>query len=62
MSGGVCQISDTVPVMHNGRQVDGGLLERVFQHSESDSTRELTDAIQGRTTPVLGDAPAPARG
>src|ERR1700675_4606319 len=45
-----------------GRQADGGLAERVFQHPESDHTRELIDAIPGSTTPVRDDAPPPARG
>ena len=53
----VRQISDTVSVRRDGRQVDGGLVEMVFQHPESDHRRELIDAVPGRTTPVLDDAP-----
>jgi peptide/nickel transport system ATP-binding protein len=49
----VQQISDTVSVMHKGRQVDGGAIERVFVRPDSDYTRELIDAIPGRTMPVL---------
>ncbi|CAN5852737.1 ABC transporter ATP-binding protein [soil metagenome] len=49
----VQQISDTVTVMHKGRQVDGGPIDRVFMRPDSDYTRELIDAIPGRTMPVL---------
>jgi peptide/nickel transport system ATP-binding protein len=49
----VQQISDTVSVMHKGRQVDGGPIEKVFVRPDSDYTRELIDAIPGRTMPVL---------
>jgi peptide/nickel transport system ATP-binding protein len=49
----VQQISDTVSVMHKGRQVDDGLIEKVFVRPDSDYTRELIDAIPGRTMPVL---------
>ncbi len=49
----VQQISDTVSVMHKGRQVDGGPVEQVFVRPDSDYTRELIDAIPGRTMPVL---------
>ena len=44
----VRQISDTVSVLHNGRQVDGGTVEDVFLRPTSDYTRELIDAIPGR--------------
>ncbi len=49
----VQQISDTVSVMHKGRQVDGGPIDQVFVRPDSDYTRELIDAIPGRTMPVL---------
>ncbi len=50
----VRQISDTVSVMHKGRQVDGGPIESVFGRPDSAYTRELIDAIPGRGLPVLG--------
>ena len=49
----VQQISDTVSVMHKGRQVDGGPVESVFARPDSDYTRELIDAIPGRKAPIL---------
>ncbi|MBL6616296.1 MAG: ABC transporter ATP-binding protein [Reyranella sp.] len=49
----VKQISDTVSVMHKGRQVDGGPIDRVFMRPDSSYTRELIDAIPGRAMPVL---------
>ena len=49
----VQQISDTVSVMHKGRQVDGGVLETVFARPDSAYTRELLDAIPGRKAPAL---------
>ena len=52
----VRQISDTVSVMHKGRQVDGGPIETVFGRPDSTYTRELIDAIPGRRLPVI-DAP-----
>ncbi|MEZ0168461.1 dipeptide ABC transporter ATP-binding protein [Microvirga sp. TS319] len=47
----VHQISDTVSVLHNGRQVDSGSVEDVFLRPRSTYTRELIAAIpgQGRT-------------
>ncbi len=48
----VQQISDTVSVMHKGRQVDSGPIDRVFGAPDSDYTRELIDAIPGRKAPV----------
>jgi|SoimicmetaTmtLAB_FD_contig_61_10433_length_413_multi_1_in_0_out_0_2 hypothetical protein len=30
------RLEPTVPVMHNGRQVDGGLVKTVFPDPESD--------------------------
>ncbi|MBM6583808.1 ABC transporter ATP-binding protein [Microvirga sp. BT689] len=44
----VRQISDTVSVLHNGRQVDGGPVEDVFQRPGSAYTRELIGAIPGQ--------------
>jgi peptide/nickel transport system ATP-binding protein len=52
----VQQISDTVSVMHKGRQVDGGAIETVFVRPDSDYTRELIDAIPGRNMPVLASS------
>ena len=49
----VQQISDTVSVMHKGRQVDGGPVDAVFAQPDSDYTRELIDAIPGRKAPLL---------
>jgi len=40
--------------MHNGRQVDGGLVETIFQHPERDSTRALLDPILGRSARLSG--------
>ncbi len=44
----VRQISDTVSVLHNGRQVDSGRVEDVFLRPGSAYTRELINAIPGR--------------
>jgi peptide/nickel transport system ATP-binding protein len=44
----VRQISDTVSVLHNGRQVDGGRVEEVFLNPGSAYTRELIGAIPGQ--------------
>jgi peptide/nickel transport system ATP-binding protein len=55
----VQQISDTVSVMHKGRQVDGGPVEQVFARPDSTYTRELIDAIPGRHAPVLVTSPLP---
>jgi peptide/nickel transport system ATP-binding protein len=49
----VRQISDTVSVMHKGRQVDGGPIETVFGRPDSAYTRELIDAIPGRSMPAI---------
>jgi peptide/nickel transport system ATP-binding protein len=35
-------------VLHNGKQVDRGSVERVFQDPTSDYTRELIAAIPGK--------------
>ena len=48
----VRQISDTVSVMNKGRQVDGGPIETVFGRPDSAYTRELIDAIPGRSMPA----------
>ena len=53
----VRQVSDTVSVMHGGRQVDGGPVDAVFSQPRSDYTRELIDAIPGRRAPVRGIEP-----
>jgi len=47
----VRQISDTVSVLHNGRQVDSGSIEDVFSCPTSDYTRELLGAIPGQRRP-----------
>jgi len=44
----VRQISDTVSVLQNGRQVESGTVEQVFAHPQSAYTRELIDAIPGQ--------------
>jgi peptide/nickel transport system ATP-binding protein len=44
----VRQISDTISVLHNGRQVDSGTAEDVFQRPGSPYTRELINAIPGQ--------------
>jgi peptide/nickel transport system ATP-binding protein len=44
----VRQISDTISVLHNGRQVDSGTVEDVFQRPGSPYTRELISAIPGQ--------------
>ncbi|WP_201833674.1 dipeptide ABC transporter ATP-binding protein [Microvirga zambiensis] len=44
----VRQISDTVSVLHNGRQVDSGPVEDVFLRPGSSYTRELISAIPGQ--------------
>jgi peptide/nickel transport system ATP-binding protein len=44
----VRQIADTVSVLHNGRQVDNGAVEYVFENPGSDYTRELIGAIPGQ--------------
>lgn len=44
----VRQIADTVSVLHNGRQVDSGRVEDVFQRPGNDYTRELIGAIPGQ--------------
>ncbi len=56
-------IADTVSVLHSGRQVDGGLVEEVFNRPTDAYTRELIEAIPGRRHPARAtprlDAPAP---
>ncbi|WP_114946141.1 dipeptide ABC transporter ATP-binding protein [Microvirga calopogonii] len=48
----VRQISDTVSVLHNGRQVDSGPVEDVFLRPGSPYTRELISAIPGQGTTI----------
>jgi len=48
----VRQISNTVSVLHNGRQVDCGNVEDVFLRPGSDYTRELIGAIPGQRNAV----------
>lgn len=45
----VRQIADTVSVLHHGKQVESGPVERIFTHSTDSYTRELIDAIPGTT-------------
>jgi peptide/nickel transport system ATP-binding protein len=56
----VRQISDTVSVLHNGRQVDSGTVEDVFLRPGSAYTRELLDAIPGSARLPAGKVPVPA--
>ena len=49
----VRQISDTVSVLKDGRLVDGGPVEDVFERPGSDYTRELINAIPGQKRAVL---------
>ncbi|TCQ06201.1 peptide/nickel transport system ATP-binding protein [Rhizobium sp. PP-F2F-G36] len=44
----VRQIADSVSVMHEGRQVDHGSVEAVFERPTSAYTRDLIEAIPGR--------------
>jgi peptide/nickel transport system ATP-binding protein len=44
----VRQISDTVSVLKDGRQVEAGAVEAIFRHPQDEYTRELIDAIPGR--------------
>ncbi|TRL42470.1 dipeptide ABC transporter ATP-binding protein [Rhizobium straminoryzae] len=47
----VRQIADTVSVLQNGRQVDYGPVAQIFESPASDYTRELIEAVPGRTFP-----------
>ncbi|OCP37408.1 dipeptide ABC transporter ATP-binding protein [Ensifer sp. LC163] len=49
----VRQISDTVSVLKDGRLVDGGAVEDVFERPGSDYTRELINAIPGQNRAAL---------
>jgi peptide/nickel transport system ATP-binding protein len=55
----VRQISDTVSVLQNGRQVDSGSVEDVFLRPGSPYTRELIGAIPGQRNLTMRDAPNP---
>jgi peptide/nickel transport system ATP-binding protein len=44
-------ISDTVSVLHHGRQVDADTVETIFHAPTSDYTRELIRAIPGQAAP-----------
>jgi peptide/nickel transport system ATP-binding protein len=54
----VRQISDTVSVLNAGKLVDSGSVEVVFDQPQSAYTRELIDAIPGKTYPRLSLTPA----
>jgi peptide/nickel transport system ATP-binding protein len=60
----VSQISHTVSVLNKGRIVEQGPVAEVFSNPQSDYTRELIDAIPGRTvaTTVGGIAAPEPRG
>jgi peptide/nickel transport system ATP-binding protein len=49
----VRQISDTVSVLQNGRQVETGTVEDVFLASQNAYTRELIEAIPGKRSHAL---------
>lgn len=49
----VRQIADTVSVLNNGKLVDGGSIEQVFDSPQSPYTRELLDAIPGKRYQTL---------
>ena len=49
----VRQIADSVSVMHEGRQVDHGSVETVFERPSSAYTRDLINAIPGRRRQAL---------
>ncbi len=49
----VRQIADTVSVLRGGRLVDEGPVAQVFERPGSDYTRELINAIPGRTHPAF---------
>ncbi|PYE43876.1 peptide/nickel transport system ATP-binding protein [Rhizobium sp. PP-F2F-G20b] len=56
----VRQIADSVSVMHEGRQVDHGSVEAVFERPTSAYTRDLIEAIPGRRRQSQGARPNPS--
>jgi peptide/nickel transport system ATP-binding protein len=53
-------IADSVSVMHDGRQVDHGSVEDVFERPTSAYTRDLINAIPGRGLLARGAGPSPS--
>ncbi len=57
----VRQISDTVSVLNDGKLVEGGAIDDVFDNPQSAYTRELIDAVPGKRFPrILEPAPSNA--
>ncbi len=57
----VRQIADTITVLHNGRVMESGTVEDVFARPASPYTRDLLDAIPGkslRSPATPGDGPS----
>ena len=52
----VWQIADTVSVLKDGRIVESGSVEDVFDHPSDAYTRELIDAFPGRGIRSAGGA------
>ncbi|MBB2903472.1 peptide/nickel transport system ATP-binding protein [Kineococcus radiotolerans] len=55
----VRQISDTVSVLHRGRQVESGRVQDVFGDPRQAYTRELLAAVPGTARPRPGRTPVP---
>ncbi|QND44921.1 ABC transporter ATP-binding protein (plasmid) [Rhizobium lusitanum] len=49
----VRQISDTVSVLNDGKLVEGGSIDDVFDNPQSAYTRELIDAVPGKRFPRI---------